>query len=170
MAGVEKYNYSAALELLINAHKNGAKVTYQEMQTTLGLERPIEDRSAASTNNSILYELRNRLRSEYGLVFKSAANGTHSGPDYYYYIISEVKGSNITKKDSKTAKKNIDTKEAADISRLQALQRNNEKLYAENQELMLQNRKLLDMVSESASKEDDYKNIIQSLMNLAGIS
>lgn len=165
MAGVEKYNYSAALELLINAHKNGAKVTYQEMQTTLGLERPIEDRSAASTNNSILYELRNRLRSEYGLVFKSAANGTHSGPDYYYYIISEVKGSNITKKDSKSIKKS-DVKE----QNYEALSRDNQKLYAEVQRLELENRRLLEMVSEVGSKEEDYKNIIQSLMNLAGIS
>lgn len=165
MAGVEKYNYSAALELLINAHKNGAKVTYQEMQTTLGLERPIEDRSAASTNNSILYELRNRLRSEYGLVFKSAANGTHSGPDYYYYIISEVKGSNITKKDTKSIKKS-DAKE----QNYEALSRDNQKLYAEVQRLELENRRLLEMVSEVGSKEDDYKNIIQSLMNLAGIS
>jgi hypothetical protein len=165
MAGVEKYNYSAALELLINAHKNGAKVTYQEMQTTLGLERPIEDRSAASTNNSILYELRNRLRSEYGLVFKSAANGTHSGPDYYYYIISEVKGSNITKKDTKSIKKS-DVKE----QNYEALSRDNQKLYAEVQRLELENRRLLEMVSEVGSKEEDYKNIIQSLMNLAGIS
>lgn len=164
MAGVEKYNYSAALELLINAHKNGARVTYQEMQTTLGLERPIEDRSAASTNNSILYELRNRLRSEYGLVFKSAANGTHSGPDYYYYIISEIKGSNITKKDTKSIKKS-DVKE----QNYEALSRDNQKLYAEVQRLELENRRLLEMVSEVGSKEDDYKNIIQSLMNLAGI-
>ena len=165
MAGVEKYNYSAALELLNNAYKQGKRVTYQEMQTTLGLERPIEDRSAASTNNSILYELRNRLRSEYGLVFKSAANGTHSGPDYYYYIISEVKGSNITKKDTKSIKKS-DAKE----QNYEALSRDNQKLYAEVQRLELENRRLLEMVSEVGSKEDDYKNIIQSLMNLAGIS
>jgi hypothetical protein len=135
------------------------------MQTTLGLERPIEDRSAASTNNSILYELRNRLRSEYGLVFKSAANGTHSGPDYYYYIISEVKGSNITKKDTKSIKKS-DVKE----QNYEALSRDNQKLYAEVQRLELENRRLLEMVSEVGSKEEDYKNIIQSLMNLAGIS
>jgi len=164
MAGVEKYNYSAALELLVNAHKNGTRVTYKEMQETLGLERPIEDRSAASTNNSILYELRNRLRQEYGLVFKSAANGTHSGPDYYYYIISEVKGSNVTKKDTKAIKK-TDTKE----QNYEALSKDNQKLYAENQELKLQNRRLLDEVSMCASKVEEYKNIIRSLMSITDI-
>lgn len=165
MAGVEKYNYGAALELLVDSYKQGKKITYHEMQTVLGLEKPIEDRSAASTNNSILYELRNRLRKEHNLVFKSAANGTHSGPDYYYYIISEVKGSNITKKDTKSIKKS-DAKE----QNYEALSRDNQKLYAEVQRLELENRRLLEMVSEVGSKEDDYKNIIQSLMNLAGIS
>lgn len=165
MAGVEKYNYSAALELLINAHKNGTRVTYHDMQITLGLEKPIEDRSATSINNSVLCQLRSRLKKEYNLVFKSAANGTHSGPDYYYYIISEVKGSNITKKDTKSIKKS-DAKE----QNYEALSRDNQKLYAEVQRLELENRRLLEMVSEVGSKEDDYKNIIQSLMNLAGIS
>lgn len=165
MAGVEKYNYSAALELLINAHKNGTRVTYHDMQITLGLEKPIEDRSATSINNSVLCQLRSRLKKEYNLVFKSAANGTHSGPDYYYYIISEVKDSNITKKDTKSIKKS-DAKE----QNYEALSRDNQKLYAEVQRLELENRRLLEMVSEVGSKEDDYKNIIQSLMNLAGIS
>lgn len=165
MAGVEKYNYSAALELLINAHKNGTRVTYHDMQITLGLEKPIEDRSATSINNSVLCQLRSRLKKEYNLVFKSAANGTHSGPDYYYYIISEVKGSNITKKDTKSIKKS-DAKE----QNYEALSRDNQKLYAEVQRLELENRRLLEMVSKVGSKEDDYKNIIQSLMNLAGIS
>lgn len=164
MAGVEKYNYGEALELLVNSYNNGHKITYKEMQETLGLERPIEDRSAASTNNSILYELRKRLREEHNLVFKSASMGTHSGPDYYYYTISEVKGSNVIKK-SKTAKKIEEPKEA----NYEALSRDNQKLYAEVQRLELENRRLLEMVSEVGSKEEDYKNIIQSLMNLAGI-
>lgn len=164
MAGTEKYNYSDALKLLIDSYNNGHKVTYKELQTVLGLERPIEDRAAASTNNSILYELRNRLRQEHGLVFKSASNGTHSGPDYYYYNISEVKGSNVTKKDKMT-KKVEQPKEA----NYEALSRDNQKLYAEVQRLELENRRLLEMVSEVGSKEEDYKNIIQSLMNLAGI-
>lgn len=165
MAGVEKYNYGAALELLIDSYKQGKKITYHEMQTVLGLEKPIEDRSAASTNNSILYELRNRLRKEHNLVFKSAANGTHSGPDYYYYIISEVKGSNVTKKDTKSTKK-TDAKE----QNYEALSRDNQKLYEETERLRLENRKLLDMVAEAASKEEEYKNVINSLMILAGIS
>lgn len=165
MAGVEKYNYGAALELLVDSYKQGKKITYHEMQTVLGLEKPIEDRSAASTNNSILYELRNRLRKEHNLVFKSAANGTHSGPDYYYYIISEVKGSNVTKKDTKSTKK-TDAKE----QNYEALSRDNQKLYEETERLRLENRKLLDMVAEAASKEEEYKNVINSLMILAGIS
>lgn len=165
MAGVEKYNYGAALELLVDSYKQGKKITYHEMQTVLGLEKPIEDRSAASTNNSILYELRNRLRKEHNLVFKSAANGTHSGPDYYYYIISEVKGSNVTKKDTKSTKK-TDAKE----QNYEALSRDNQKLYEETERLKLENRKLLDMVAEAASKEEEYKNVINSLMILAGIS
>lgn len=164
MAGVEKYNYGAALELLVDSYKQGKKITYHEMQTVLGLEKPIEDRSAASTNNSILYELRNRLRSEHNLVFKSAANGTHSGPDYYYYIISEVKGSNVTKKDSKAGKKT----EFKD-SNYEALSKNNQKLYQEVEELRLQNRRLLDMVSEANSNIEEYKTIIKSLMVLAGM-
>lgn len=165
MAGVEKYNYGAALELLVDSYKQGKKITYHEMQTVLGLEKPIEDRSAASTNNSILYELRNRLRKEHNLVFKSAANGTHSGPDYYYYIISEMKGSNVTKKDTKSTKK-TDAKE----QNYEALSRDNQKLYEETERLRLENRKLLDMVAEAASKEEEYKNVINSLMILAGIS
>lgn len=164
MAGVEKYNYSAALELLINAHKNGTRVTYHDMQITLGLEKPIEDRSATSINNSVLCQLRSRLKKEYNLVFKSAANGTHSGPDYYYYIISEVKDSNITKKDVKISKK-VDVKE----QNYEALSKDNQKLYAENQELKLCNEKLLDEVTAYTIREKEYKTIIGSLMILVNI-
>lgn len=163
MAGVEKYNYNAALELLVNSHKNGHKITYKEMQETLGLEKPIEDKSAASTNNSILYELRNRLRTEHGLVFKSAANGTHSGPDYYYYIISEVKGSNVTKKDASVKK--ADTKE----QNYEALSKDNQKLYAEVQQLKLEVQRLEAENIIYAGREDEYKTIIASLMTLAHI-
>ena len=83
----DKYNYFEALELLKNAYESGAKVTYKDMEDVLGLEHPIDDKKYASTNNSALYELRNRLKNQYGLTFKSAASSWHSGPDYHYYII-----------------------------------------------------------------------------------
>ena len=83
----DKYNYFEALELLKNAYESGVKVTYKDMEDVLGLEHPIDDKKYASTNNSALYELRNRLKNQYGLTFKSAANGNHSGPEYHYYII-----------------------------------------------------------------------------------
>lgn len=164
MAGVEKYNYSAALQLLVDSYKNGHKITYKEMQEVLGLEKPIEDRSAASTNNSILYELRNRLRKEHNLVFKSAANGTHSGPDYYYYVISEVKGSNVVKKDAKPEKK-----PTSKDSNYEALSKDNQKLYAEVQQLKLEVQRLEAENIIYAGREDEYKNIISSLMTLAHI-
>lgn len=164
MAGVEKYDYNAALDLLVKSHKEGLKITYHEMQTILGLEKPIEDKSAASTNNSILYELRKRLREEYGLVFKSAANGTHSGPDYHYYIISEVKGSNVLKKDAKPAKK-TESKDA----NYEALSKDNQKLYAEVQQLKLKVDELETEKIMFEAREENYKNIIGSLMALADI-
>ena len=165
----EKYNYKDTLELLVNAHKQGKTVTYQEMKAVLGLEKPIEDKSAASTNNSILYEVRNRLRKEYGLVFKSAAYGNHIGSDYHYYTISEVKDSDITKKDVNSAKK-VDAKEVAETVRLQALQKDNEKLYAEVQRLKFENQELREAMDTLICKEEEYKSIINSLMSLAGIS
>lgn len=162
----DKYNYSEALELLKNAHESGVKVTYKDMEDILGLEHPIDDKKYVSTNNSALYELRKRLKNQHGLTFKSAANGKHSGPDYHYYIISKVKSGNFQKKET-VAKEKISQVKSDEY---EALSRNNQKLYAEVQRLELENRRLLDMVSESNSKEEDYKNIIQSLMNLAGIS
>ena len=162
----DKYNYSEALELLKNAYESGIKVTYKEMEDVLGLEHPIDDKKYASTNNSALYELRNRLKNQYGLTFKSAANGKHSGPEYHYYIISKIKNGNFQKKET-VAKEKISQ---AKSDEYEALSRNNQKLYAEVQRLELENKRLLEMVSKSNSKEEDYKNIIQSLMNIAGIS
>lgn len=162
----DKYNYSEALELLKNAHESGVKVTYKDMEDILGLEHPIDDKKYVSTNNSALYELRKRLKNQHGLTFKSAANGKHSGPDYHYYIISKVKSGNFQKKEIVTKEKISQVKS----DEYDALSKNNQKLYAEVQRVELENRRLLDMVSEAASKEEDYKNIIQSLMNLAGIS
>ena len=161
----DKYNYFEALELLKNAYESGAKVTYKDMEDVLGLEHPIDDKKYASTNNSALYELRNRLKNQYGLTFKSAANGKHSGPEYHYYIISKVKSGNFQKKET-VAKEKISH---AKSDEYEALSRNNQKLYAEVQRLELENKRLLEMASETASKEEDYKNIIQSLMNLARI-
>lgn len=161
----DKYNYSEALELLKNAHESGVKVTYKDMETVLGLEHSIDDKKYTSINNSALYELRKRLKNQHGLTFKSAANGKHSGPEYHYYIISKVKSGNFQKKETVSKEKISQAKS----DEYEALSKNNQKLYAEVQRLELQNRRLLEMVSETNSKEEDYKNIIQSLMNLAGI-
>ena len=161
----DKYNYSEALELLKNAYESGVKVTYKDIETVLGLEHPIDDKKYTSINNSALYELRNRLKNQHRLTFKSAANGKHSGPEYHYYIISKVKSGNFQKKETVSKEKISQAKS----DEYDALSKNNQKLYAEVQRLELENRRLLEMVSETGSKEEDYKNIIQSLMNLAGI-
>lgn len=161
----DKYNYSEALELLKDAHESGVKVTYKDMESVLGLEYPIDDKKHTSINNSALYELRNRLKNQYGLTFKSAANGKHSGPEYHYYVTSKIKNGNFQKKESVSKEKITHSKS----DEYEALSKNNQKLYAEVQRLELENKRLLDMISEYNLKEEDYKNIIQSLMNLAGI-
>ena len=164
---MDKYKYNDALKLLKNAHESNIKVTYKDIEDVLGLEYPIDDKKHASTNNSALYELRKRLKNQYGLTFKSAASGWHSGPEYNYYIISKVKDGNFKKKNNEETVKIV--QEKIKNNQYDALSKNNQKLYTEVQRLELENRRLLDMVSESNSKEEDYKNIIQSLMNLAGI-
>lgn len=165
MAGVEKYNYNAALELLVNSYKSGSKVTYENMQLALGLEKPIEDKSATSTNNSALGQLRKRLRKEHNLLFRSACNGTHCGPEYQYYIVSEIKDSSIIKKEDRSIKK-PDTKE----SNYEALSRDNQKLYAEVQQLKLKVQVLEAEKITYAGREAEYKAIISSLMTLANIT
>lgn len=161
----DKYNYATALELLRDAYNANVKVTYTDLETILGLEHPIDDKKHASINNSALYELRKRLKNQHGLTFKSAANGKHSGPEYHYYIISKVKSGNFQKKETVSKEKISQAKS----DEYDALSKNNQKLYAEVQRLELENRRLLDMVSEAASKEEEYKNIIHSLMIITGI-
>lgn len=158
-----KYNYDAALELLVNAHKQNKVVTYQEMQAVLGLEKPIEDQSAASTNNSTLYEVRKRLKNEYGLVFKSAAKGSGK-PELQHYTISEVKNTGITKKEVKPVKK-TDTKD----SNYEALSKDNQKLYAETERLKLENQRLVDEISNLKIIKNELSNIVNSLMVIANI-
>lgn len=157
----DKYNYKSALQLLIDKHNNNQRATYKEVQMALGLEKPIEDKAAATTNNSILFELRKRLKQNYGLTFKSAANGNHCGPDYYYYTISPVKDG--------PKKKVNDFSNVQKTVNYDALSKDNQKLYAEVQELKLQNRNLLEMISVAGSKEEHYKSIINSLMSIAEI-
>ena len=159
-----KYNYDKAMKLFVDSYISGHKPTYKEVEEALGLSSPIEDKTT-SKNVCALYELRSRLRKKYDLEFKSAAGGKYSGPEYQYYNITEVSESKSSMQQKDSSKKKV--KVAG--PNLDALSRDNQKLYQEVEELRLQNRRLLDMVSEANSNIEGYKTIIKSLMVLAGI-
>lgn len=160
----DKYNYATALELLKDAYNANVKVTYIDLENALGLEHPIDDKKYISTNNYILHELRKRLKNQHGLTFKSAANGNHSSPEYYYYIVSKVKDGNFKKKNNEETVKIAQEKIKND--QYEALSKNNQKLYAELEQEKAANAVLRENNIRLKEREQEYKNIIQSLYNL----
>ena len=164
---MDKYKYNDALKLLKNAHESNIKVTYKDIEDVLGLEYPIDGKKHVSTNNSALYELRKRLKNQYGLTFKSAASSWHSGPDYHYYIISKVKDGNFKKKNNEEAVKIV--QEKIKNNQYEALSKNNQKLYAENQKLKLEYQEMQEKMKALVCREEEYKNIINSLMVITNI-
>lgn len=156
----QKYNYDAALELLEKAHALGETVPYEQMQLTLGLERPISDKDAASTNNSILYELRNRLKEKSGLTFKSNAGGANSTPDKQFYTISKV-----GEKSSKVAKKTKEEHDDRDVA-MSSLQKSNQKLFLELEEMKEKYAAMEQRCRELQCREQNLKTLIKSYHEL----
>lgn len=161
-----KYNERAALDLIADAYKSGRNITYKEMEDALGLEYPLDDKAHTSMNNNTIYRLREKCKKEHGLVFHSASKGKND-PTLQYYTVTKVKDTETHKKPKKVEP--VKTVAQPDRSALEALSKDNQKLYQEVEELRLQNRRLLDMVSEANSNIEEYKTIIKSLMILAGM-
>lgn len=157
-----KYNYDEAIKLFINAFNERRTVTYKETQEALGLEKPIDDKSAASTNASIVSTLRAQLKKEYGLTFRSASTGNRSGPDYAYYDITKVKDGNVKKKESSKSNKTEISNEALD-----ALQKNNQQLFAALEQAKAANAALQNHCVKLQEREQEYKKIIDSLYRLS---
>lgn len=164
--------YNDAIKLLRKCHKENRNVTYTELENVLELE---SGSIANSTNTAkeAIRELRNRLKTEHGLTFHTASSGRNSGPQYQHYVLSTVKTTKIEKKENKDKVEKVSENSIENIGNLEtyvaALRKNNEKLYQELEEVKLQNKRLIEMASEASSKEEEYKKIIHSLMNIAGI-
>jgi hypothetical protein len=160
------YNYDNAIKLFVEAHACGENVTYRQLETVLGLEYNIGDKEHISLVNNAIGRLREKLKATHGLVFASACKGKGKAnqAEFQYYIISEVKDA-PTKKEIKPEKR-TETKDA----NYEALSRDNQKLYAENQSLKLENEELREKFTIMLDREEEYKNIISSLVALAGIN
>lgn len=156
------YNYDAAIELFCNAYASeDKKVTYQELQETLGLEYSIGDKEHLSLTSNAVSRLKSKLKEEHGLTFASACKGKANSPELQYYTVSKVKAGPIQKKE-----KPVDS---GSEKSLDALSRDNQKLYAEVERLTLENHRLSDRVLKANSDIEEYKIIIKSLMTLAGM-
>ena len=161
-----KYNYDAAIELILNASKTDGKVTYKDLEKAYGLERPIADKDATSTNMSALYELRQVLKSKHGLTFKSAATAGKSGPEYQYYIISKVKDAVITKKKTEKKENASNSNVIQELTKsCDALSKNNMELYKEKEALKLELDKAKCAMLELENRANKYKDTVNSLLN-----
>ena len=156
----QKYNYDAALELLEKAYGIGETVPYEQLQLALGLERPIGDKEAASTNNSILYELRNKLKEKTGLTFKSNAGGANSTEEKQFYTISKADAK--TTKVAKKSKPVDNDKETA----MSALQKSNQKLFLELEEMKEKYATMEQRCRELQCREQNLKTLIKSYHEL----
>lgn len=161
--GRQKYDYDNAVELMKTAYNENKTVTYERLQEVLGLENPIEDKSAKSATAGALHTLRERLRSIYGLTFKSAVTGKNFGPEFFYYTVTKLKDGNVSKKDSAKLKKNEPKKDEA----FEALQRNNQQLYTALEQAKAANAALQNHCVKLQEREQEYKKIIDSLYKLS---
>lgn len=161
-----KYNYDAAIELILKAAESDGKVTYEELEKAYGLEKPIADKSASSTNMSALYELRQVLKAKHGLTFKSASDASHYGPEYHYYIVSKIKDTTITKKKTEKKENASNSNVIQELTKsCDALSRNNMELYKEKEALKLELDKAKCAMLELENKANKYKDTVNSLLN-----
>ena len=169
-----KYNYDAAIKLVVEASKTDGKVTYKQLEEAFGLEKPITDKDATSTNMSALYELRQALKAKHGLTFKSAATAGKSGPEYQYYVVSKIKDTTITKNKSEKKEKSSTTDKVDYEAQMSykalkesydALKKNDLTLYNENLELRRKNEELRSAIIDLNGQMNRYKDTVRSLLD-----
>ena len=166
---VSKYTYDNAVEVILEAFKNSKTITYTEMYQALGIDTSKNKSKHAII--SAINKLRNIVREQYGLSFKSAATSNYNGPEYQYYTVfndesTKLKNVNIKKKPVNELTNKTNSEE---LKLINALQKDNEKMYLEIEELREQNSILLNKYNELQESEEHYKRIIQSYQALNSI-
>lgn len=165
-----RYNYNAALQLIQKAFAANKHITYKEMEEALGLEFHIGDKETR-TAECCIYRLRKLSREKYGLTFKSAAKTHDNNPEYYYYIVSKLKDG-FTKKETGTNTTTAETKitpapkTEIKTEAYEALSKNNQKLYAELEQLKDMYGCLETNYMELCKREQEYLKVIESLYKL----
>ena len=152
-----KYDYEKAIDVIKERFNIDKRITYIELESVLGLESPIGGKN--STVNSVIQHLREKL-AKYGLAIKSAnlniGRGLKTGNRWYdiYPLVEKPKT---------TIKV-----ESGDINNaIQALERDNQRLFLQNEELQEKCDELRQTCERLAEKEIEYKKIIASFYSLA---
>ena len=148
-----KYNYKKAIELIREKFNLDKKISYVELESVLGLRSPIGGKN--SSVNSAIQHLKGKL-AIYGLAIKSANTRAKTENKWYdiYPLVESVKA------DVKV--------ERGDISNaMQALEKDNQKLFLQNEELQQECNELRQACERFAEKETEYKKIIASFYSLA---
>ena len=152
-----KYNYEKAIDVIRERFNIDKKISYAELESILGLESPIGGKN--SKINSVIQHLKEKL-ARYGLELRSA--NLNVGPglttgNKWYNICPLVEKSKTTIK-----------VESGNISNaMQALEKDNQKLFIQNEELKKRCDGLHQTCERLAKKEVEYKKIIASFYSLA---
>ena len=152
-----KYNYEKAIDVIRERFKNDKKISYAELESILGLESPIGGKN--SKINSVIQHLKEKL-ARYGLELRSAnlnvGPGLTTGNKWYNICPSVDKPKTTIKV------------EPGNISNaMQALEKDNQKLFIQNEELKKRCDGLHQTCERLAQKEVEYKKIIASFYSLA---
>ena len=152
-----KYNYEKAIDVIRERFNIDKKISYAELESILGLEGPIGGKN--SKINSVIQHLKEKL-ARYGLEIKSAnlnvGHGLTTGNKWYNICP-------LVEKPKTTIKV-----EPGDISNaMQALEKDNQKLFIQNEELQKKCDELRQTCERFAEKEVEYKKIIASFYSLA---
>lgn len=165
-----KYDYKSAIQLIRECYARKEDCTYVQIEKALGLNEHIGDKTGAV--KGAIFELKKRLELEHGLTINNAAIGKNSGnPVYYYFSISEVK-KKVSVSLKKTDGSGTDNAiyQQTDAELVNALSKDNQKLYKELEDAKLEVQTLKEKVEDLHSKytamsvkENEYKKIIASL-------
>lgn len=171
-----KYDYKSAIQLIRECYDRKEDCTYVQIEKALGLNEHIDDKTGAV--KGAIFELKKRLELEHGLTINNAAIGKNSGnPVYYYFSISEVKKKvSVSLKKTDGSGTNNAIYQQTDTELVNALSKDNQKLYKELEDAKAEILKLSTELRDSdtrinclLSREVEYKKVIASLQNLLSL-
>ncbi len=154
-----KFNYEKGFEFLKEIADTTGTTTREDIM--IAMFGSVVDKNNAQPFSAALNNLKTKRLRKYGIDLIREKNGTYT----VKYISQDSNESEDVQQNTYKPVKTGVVKNSV----LEALEKDNQKLYLEREQLKLKYQELENQYTLSLSKEKEYKNIIESLYKLLSI-